>query len=416
MKKNLTFLMIIFLLSISFLSSTGLAKSKDEQKNKSNAPMVADTPKIKIKSTKPKSWQPELKVGLFNTASPVKLIADMPTVIIDFEKSKKLKNIAKNTEVTVRILDGKFSVNGEIVNFNEIEIRPKTETDLKNMQTKINDKTYFGGVKLKLVKNKIIVINIVTVEEYLRGVIPKEMSASWNEEALKAQTVAARTFALKNRNRHKDSGYDLCSNTHCQLYTDVNGTDERTDEAIIKTFGEVLQYNNKLIVSTFHTDSGGMTENAVDVWNTDYPYLRAATEIETKTTPWTVKFTIDDFSKKLAANGKNVGKVHFVKVTNLEIGKITDDRTTSGRVRELSIIGEAGEIKLTGNQMRSIFELKSTLFDIGITGNDVEIKGYGWGHGVGLSQYGAKAFAENGYTYEKILSHYYKGTKLHRLY
>ena len=415
MKKILPLMIIIYLISI-FLMPTVDAKSKKQDKNKNPIQVIADAPKINMKPDKPKTWQPELKVGLFKTSAPVKIIPDTQSIIVNPVDKKIIKNLSKDTEITIKLSNGKIIIDGKTLNNNEIEIRPKNETDLKNMKTNINGKIYFGGVKLKVIKNQISVINIVTVEEYLRAVVPKEMSSSWHEEALKAQAVAARTFSLKNRKRHENEGYDLCSNTHCQLYTGVEAANERTDEAIIKTFGEILQYKNKLIDALFHSDSGGMTENAVDVWGTDFPYLRVATEIEMKTNPWTVNIKLEDFAKKLTANKKSVGKVHFIKVTGLEIGKITSDRSSSGRVKELSIIGEAGEIKLTGLQMRNIFNLNSTLFDIGIIGDEVKISGYGWGHGVGLSQYGANNFAEHGYSYTEILSHYYKNTERKRLY
>ena len=339
MKKIFTLTVFLFVLLNAILPAMSDAKSKDKAKNKTKSkakventvPVVSNVPEINIKSSKPKGWQPEIKVGILSKDSKVE-------------------------------------------------------------------------------------IKTIKIEEYLRGVLPREMSPSFNEDALKAQAVAARTFALKNRKRHQAEGYDLCNTTHCQVYNGLSDAHERSDKAIDDTFGEVLFYNEKLIQASFHTDSGGMTENAVDVWGTDFPYLRAATEIETKTMAWTEKITLEDFSKKLAANKKNVGDVKLIKVTNLEIGKLTDDRTTSGRIRELTIVGSAAQITLTGNEMRSIFGLKSSLFDVSLSGDEVIIKGYGWGHGVGMSQYGAQNFAENGYTYDKILAHYYKGTTLKRLY
>lgn len=336
MKKIFTLMLMMFVLFGMMLPSVSDAKSKEKNppKNKveNTDPVVSNVPKLNIKNTKRKGWQPEIKVGILS------------------KDSKK--------------------------------------------------------VEIKTIK----------IEEYLRGVLPKEMSPSFHKEALKAQAVAARTFALRNRKRHKDKGYDLCNTNHCQLYGGLSDAHERTDWAIDETFGEVLVFNDKLIEASFHTDSGGMTENAVDVWGTDFPYLRAATEVKTKTMPWTVKISLKDFSKKLAADKKNVGDVKFVKVTNLEIGKITDDRSASGRVKELTVIGSAAQIKLTGDDMRYILALKSTMFDIAVSGDDLVINGYGWGHGVGLSQYGAQAFAEKGYTYDQILAHYYKGATLKRLY
>ena len=421
MKKFISSIMAIFLILIlpastvqaSFLGLGHKSKSKSEPKKKTEQSTQISTPevpKVKIKTNKPSSWQPEIMVGLFKAEGTVKVITNLSATI------KGVKNISKDEVLNISISGGKLQINGNVTESRELEIRPRVDTELKNMRTSINGKTYFGGVKIILRNGRLVVINIVTVEEYLRGVLPKEMSPSWNEEALKSQAVAARTFSLKNRKRHQSEGYDLCSSSHCQVYGDVDSCDERTDEAINKTFGEVLFYKGKLIEAFFHTDSGGMTENVVDVWGTDYPYLRAATEIETKTQSWSVRFSIGEFSNRLAANKLNVGTVQFIKVTNLEIGKLTNDRSTSGRVKELTVIGDKGEAKVSGTTLRSIFELKSTLFDVAISGDEVILNGYGWGHGIGMSQMGAKTFAEHGYNYEKILAHYYKDTILKRLY
>ena len=335
MKKIFTLMMLVFVLCNIMLPSVGDSKSKDKAKSKSKTTDTASATTSAVPNvpkSKPKGWQPEIKVGILS------------------KDSKK--------------------------------------------------------VEIKTIK----------IEEYLRGVLPKEMSPSFNEEALKAQAVAARTFALKNRKRHQSEGYDLCNTTHCQIYNGLSDAHERTDRAIDETFGEVLFYNDKLIESLFHTDSGGMTENVIDVWGTDLPYLRASTEVKTKTMPWTMKFSLKDFAKKLANNNKNVGDIKSIKVTKLEIGKASTDRSKSGRIKELTVVGKTAQVKLTGNEMRSIFALKSTLFDIAISGNEVIINGYGWGHGIGLSQYGAQAFAETGSTYDRILAHYYNGTTLRRLY
>ena len=415
MKRFLSLLMLAFML-LSVASISVNAKSKNKTEIKNNTSVVSDAPKIKIESNKPTTWCPELKIGLYTLNAPFKASTNLDNIINDITRGKKLKNFKKDIDITFSAANNEVKINGESTGSSEVELRPQLETELRIMQTKINGKPYFGGLKLIAVKNNLVVINIVTVEEYLRGVLPKEMSPSWNMEALKAQSVAARTFALKNRKRHQNEGYDLCSTVHCQAYDGVESLYDRTDEAIASTFGEVLYYNGKMIEAPFHTDSGGITENAVDVWGTDFPYLRATTEIETKTMPWKVGFTFEEFSKRLKDSDHNVGDVKFVKVTNLEIGKVSNDRSSSGRVKSLSIIGSGGEVKLTGNEMRNIFNLKSTLFDVGISGDAIVITGYGWGHGVGMSQNGAQALAEHEHTYDKILTHYYKDTEIKRLY
>ena len=375
-------------------------------------PLNAES-KIKIESNQPKGWNPELKIGLYTLNTEIKISANVESVIDSY--GKKIKSIAKDKSITFSAVNNKIKMNEEILS-EEIELRPQNEKELSLMRTSINDKEYFGGLKLIAKKNNLLVINIVPVEEYLRAVLPKEMSPSWNKDALKAQAVAARTFALKNRKRHQNEGYDLCSTVHCQSFDGVEMLNERTDEAIYSTFGEVIYYKDKLIEASFHTDSGGITENAVDVWETDYPYLRAVTEIENKTMEWTEYFTTEEFNKRLNENGYKIGDVKFIKLTDLEIGKVKRDRSSSGRVKEITIVGSSDEIKLSGNDMRTIFGLKSTLFDVSMNTEGFKFKGYGWGHGVGMSQYGALNLAEHGYDYEKILNHYYKGTEIKRLY
>ena len=415
MKKFLSLFIVLSIL-LTFLSVPAIAKSKKKTETKDTKPVVSDVSKIKIESNRPTTWCPELKIGLYTLNAPFKASTNLDSIINDITRSKNLKSIKKDIVINFSAANNEVKINGESTGSSEVELRPKTETELRNMQTKINGKPYFGGLKLIAVKNNLVVINIVTVEEYLRGVLPKEMSPSWNMDALKAQAVAARTFALKNRKRHQHEGYDLCSTVHCQSYDGVESLYDRTDEAISSTFGEVIYYKEKIIEAQFHTDSGGITENAVDIWGTDFPYLRAVTEIETETMPWKVDFTFEEFSKRLKDSGHDVGDVKFVKVTNLEIGKVKSDRSSSGRVKTLSIVGSGGEIKLTGSDMRNIFGLKSTLFDVGINSEAIVISGYGWGHGVGMSQNGAQNFAEHGYSYDKILTHYYKGTEIKRLY
>lgn len=411
MKK--IFVLILILMLIPTLSVNANAKSKSKPKSDSQTQTVVP---VKIESNKPMTWCPELRIGLFTLNSSLNATVNLESIINDSINNKKLKTIKKNSTIKFSALNGKVKVNDEMTSCSEIELRPQNEIELRLMQTSLNGQAYFGGLKLIAVKNNLVVINIVPVEEYLRGVLPNEMSPSWNEEALKAQAIAARTFALKNRNRHKNEGYDLCSTVHCQAYDGVNSIDERTDKSINSTFGQVLYFDGKLINAPFHTDSGGVTESSLDAWGTDFPYLRVVTEIESKTMDWEEYFSFKEFSKILEDKGYKIGEAKFVKVSNLELGKVTNDRSASGRVKELTIVGSNDEIKLTGSEVRSIFGLKSTLFDVSINGDSFKFTGYGWGHGVGMSQYGALNLAEHKYSFDKILAYYYKGTEIKRLY
>ena len=348
------------------------------------------------------TWQPVVKVGLVSDVKQVSLKVSAPCVMINAAKGNILKKIPAG---------GSFIVDFAQMNINAIEILPE-KVPLQDLHITINDKEYYGGVSVNKEKDSLKVINIAPVEEYLRGVVAKEMSPSYPLEALKAQAVAARAFALKNRGRHIKDGYDLCDTTHCQVYVGVTNFDS-INKAIDETRGAVLVYKEKLIDTNFHADSGGMTEDVGDVWGTATPYLVAVKEIIKLGEPWTVKVSAKDFSSRF---GDGFGDTKSIKLSKLTIGKGSDDRTASGRVKSAQIVGTKKTVTLTGNDLRRKFSLPSTLFDMKLDNDEIIFTGYGRGHGVGMSQVGARDYAGKGWDYSKILSHYYKDTKLKKLY
>ena len=350
------------------------------------------------------TWQPELRVGILSGVQSVEIEMSAPSVITDGEDAKKiLDNVASGEKIPFDA--GKIKADA-------VEIRGE-KVSLKDLQVTINGKKYFGGVRLIKTGSTLTVINIAPIEEYLRGVVPNEMSINFHAEALKAQAVAARTFALKNRGRHKADGYDLCATNHCQLY---NGVEEvaATDKAISDTRGEVVVLSNeKLVDANFHTDSGGMTENIFDVWKTKATHLVPVAELETKTQPWTKEFPAQNFAERI---GGGIGELKFISLSKLEIGKAASDRTSSGRAKTVTIVGSEKTVQVSGIDLRTKFSLPSTLFDVEFKEGRVIFAGYGRGHGVGMSQYGAQAYAKSGWDYKKILAHYYTGTGLKKLY
>ena len=352
---------------------------------------------------KKSEWQPELRVGILIGVAKVNLQVSAPCVLVDPTNGKTIKTLpAAKT----------FAIEAAGMKINAVEIRPE-KIPLKDLQTTIDGKKYYGGVRIDKVKNSLTVINLVSLEEYLRGVVCKEMSPSYPLEALKAQAVAARSFSMKNRKKHEHEGFDLCATTHCQMYVGVENFPS-VDEAIESTHGEVLTFNDKIAETNFHADSGGMTENVSDVWGGGaMAYLVPVKELVQLTAPWTRNFSVKDFSSRF---GEGFGDVKSIKLSALSIGKAASDRTSSGRVKTVEIVGTKKTLNVSGVDMRRKFSLPSTLFDVKISGGEVIFSGYGSGHGVGMSQKGAKAYAENGWDYKKILAHYYSGTTLKKLY
>lgn len=356
------------------------------------------------------AWQPELRIGILFKLKNVAIAANRDCVF--FAGDEKVK-IFKGEVLAAILNGGEIEFKGKKYGANMWEIRTEDPRELKTLVLKVNGKSYRGGLRILKKGDGMTVMVVTPAEEYLRGVVPEEMPPLWPEEALKAQTVAARTFALKNRKRHEAEGFDLCSTVHCQVYAGQTREHANSDAAIRETYGEVLFAlpNGPIIDTPFHTDSGGMTENNEELWGRGLPYLRAVKEAQEKTNPWTKTVSVLEFEKKAG-----ISSIKKIELSPLTIGKKYPDRTKSGRVKNIRIVADKNTKFLTGPELRSLFKLNSTLFDVKLKGKFVEFSGYGIGHGIGMSQNGAKIWAQNGKDYKTILAHYYQKTFIKKLY
>lgn len=354
--------------------------------------------------------EPDLRVGLAvkQRSVTVSLAGGKGTARTEGSKGASL---AAGQSYDVRWQAGAFLVGREKLRGEVLTIRPSGAGELA-----LDGRRYRGALELRHKSGGLTAVNIVLVDDYLLSVVPEEMPTDWPAEALKAQSVAARSFSLASRGRHASEGYDLCTTTHCQLYTGTAAEKTASTAAVRATRGEVLTYCGRPIEALFHTDSGGMTENSEDVWGSHVPYLRAVRDAQIKTLPWTKTITRADLERKLAAKGHNIGKLRSIALSPLTIGRAAKDRTTSGRVKTMTVKGTKGTATLSGTTWRSLLGLKSTLFDAKLTKDAVTFTGYGSGHGLGISQWGAKRLAETGKSYADILHHYYTGTTLQQLY
>lgn len=357
------------------------------------------------------SWQPEISVGLSQGISEIQLSATNGKLsVYENPEQKPILVVPQGGTLDVRMVREQLVVNGREIKGERLVIQPEPSGFIQ-----VNHTPYRGYIAI-LKRTGLTVVNYVLVEDYLYGVVPKEMPPSWNAEALRAQSVAARTFALKNRKSHSAEGFDLCSTSHCQVYEGMPAETRTTTEAVDSTRGEVLFYKGAIMDALFHADSGGMTESSEYVWGSSVPYLRAVTEVQMQTQPWNRTVSMSEFAQKLEKNGRAIGTVKEVRLSPLTVGKGSSDRSPSGRVRSAEFVGTKGRITLSGNGLRSIFSLPSTLFSIRIGKTDINFSGYGSGHGLGLSQWGAQALADKGKSYKDILFHYYTDVTLEKLY
>jgi stage II sporulation protein D len=268
----------------------------------------------------------------------------------------------------------------------------------------IDDRWYRGRTQVVPTSKGLTAVNHVDLEEYLYSVLGAEMSANWPLEALKAQAVAARTYALYKSATGGNSVYDVGDTTTWQVYKGLESEAETTRTAVRETAGQVMTYNGQVILAVFHAASGGHTENVEDIWSNPLPYLRGVVDYdqEAPVFQWTKSFSRSQLSKRISG----VGNV---------ISLTPEGKTPQGRVVTMVVKGDRGTRRIKGSDFRTALGLRSTLFDVNPTSNGFEFQGRGYGHGLGLSQWGARGLATQGIKYHQILSHYYPNAILAQL-
>jgi stage II sporulation protein D len=281
----------------------------------------------------------------------------------------------------------------------------------------IGDRWYRGNTILVPTSGGLTVINQVDLEEYLYSVLGAEMSPSWPQEALKAQAVAARTYALYQRQTRGNALYDLGNDTYWQVYNGVEKEANTTHAAVQSTAGQVLVHNNQPIEAVFHSASGGHTENVEDVWMEPRPYLRGVPDYDAGSPvyQWTETFSRSQLTSRISG----VGNVLELK----------PERTSPhGRIQSMRVIGDAGQRTISGEELRQALNLRSARFTVSpqygpsASKNTIlalpdgfTIQGRGFGHGIGLSQWGAYNLASQGVNYQQILLHYYQNVNLAKI-
>lgn len=399
-------------------------------------------------------------------------------------------NLFNNKQDANIFLDSN-NINGEIVSLNnyicmyisnDIKMAIKDTVFIKDLDKNIvmlGDKKYRNIIQIKNKNNFLNIINILHMEEYLYGVVPNEMPATWEIEALKAQAISARNYAKLNKNIHKDNDFNLCDNAHCQVYGGVLSEQASTNKAVDDTKDIYAYYNDELINAVYFSSSGGYTANAENVWNEPVPYLKSIKDkFETGAKKWTRSFTfgelsnilnIDDISEiKLDISSEN-GRVlaltfiggnkkeilekekirtffnkfdggsgslpsrnfkmldsnNIYEKNNTEVFAISSKKTYPINFENMQILnnnnintsnlfvadnlGNINSLAQIGypyaqkNEPKTVTSLKRE------DNNLITFVGKGFGHGVGMSQYGANSLAKKGYTYDEILKYYYTG-------
>ena len=250
------------------------------------------------------------------------------------------------------------------------------------------------------------VVNVVPLEAYVSSSVASETPASWPEEALKAQAVVARSYALHERARRANESFDLEGSVISQRYA-VDAVPASALAATRATADEVLVFAGEPILAAFHSSSGGATASAAEVWGEEVSYLRSVASPDDAAPDyfWSYEIALRDIEAALREAGYAPGSVDAVRVS---------ERSRSGRVLAVRV----GAIELSGRDLREVLggrALRSAKFDARLEGDRVRFLGSGSGHGVGLCQWGASELAQRGQGYREILAHYYPGTNLRRV-
>ena len=358
-----------------------------------------------------RSWQRAVSAWAF--AAGVALVvssaagADAPTVRVLLERVPSSALVTLPDDTTRRVAaqgSSGIRVEGRFVG----AAWESAETGLH----RVGGWRFRGRVRIVRRGSELLVVGLIPLERYVEGTVGAEMPVSWSAAALEAQAIVSRTYALRAIAKPADGEYDLAATVRSQVFGGLPAAVPRAVAAVAATRGEYLAYGGEPILAAFHSASGGRTAGAEEVWGRPLPYLRSRVveeEDEAPSTYWRMAISRSTLRRALAESGLDVGSQPALEVVS---------RWPSGRVRQLRARGAEGTRELSGRLLRELLGpnvLKSTLFEVRTDETEVVLVGSGHGHGVGMSQWGARSMAQRGMAPVAILADFYPGTTLARL-
>ena len=381
------------------------------------------------------SMEPQVRV-LILEAESLPLAAQQQPLVLRIGDQRLA--LAAGEEVVLRLAEGELVLErgGGVERLQaarEIWLEPASRP-AEGGDFQLKQRGYRGRLQVLVGGSGLRAINHVGLESYLPSVVGSEMPASWPQAALRAQAVAARTYAL--RQRKPADPFDLSATVSSQVYKGVDAETPSTREAVLSTRGQVLMYGSSLANAVFHSSSGGATENSGDLWSQQLPYLVSVPDFDqaSPVQAWQQRLEPEQLQQAFA----EIGGAQRIDVLST---------TSTGRVRQARVSGPSGTLVVSGAQLRSRLGLRSTMvrfelvpselaasellaalpplpllpeqYEVGGSQPQVQMPlpsllavGRGYGHGVGMSQWGALGLAQRGQSYDQILRHYYRGTEL----
>jgi stage II sporulation protein D len=356
--------------------------------------------------------QPLIRVAIKTDADALRLSLEGTYSMTDLRTGKVLRKGRGNTTAALSVCERRLCIDTRPLDTDAIRVQASKGLDV---QTGPELTRYRGDLDvLTNETGQLSAINRLELEDYLAGVLPREVPASWPMAALQAQAVASRTYALYRMKQAANLSYDVSADVLSQVYGGRSAESWRTSRALKRTRGRALVYDGQLIPAFFHASCGGHTEDALVVWNLDSAALRGTACpycIDRPSYSWKRNFSTRTVQELLGSSGYRIGRI-----TDIDVRQ----RSLSGRAVTLGIRDKNNrEITLGATEFRALLGsdiVRSTLFDITMQGAYFDLSGHGWGHGVGMCQQGACGMALEGNSMLDILQFYYNGITLKKMY
>ena len=367
---------------------------------------VQATPREAIGDKQP---VPVARIAVLKDIAQVVLTTHGLYTILDPTTNQTLFQGREFSKINVRAVTDGIDVDGKIYSYPRLRFIFTRDVGVEINQ---KERKYRGNFDIiKTHEGRLVLVNRLPVEEYIQGVLYHEISHRWPMEAIKAQAVAARTYALYQMEVNTQNDFDVTNDIYSQVYGGRTSERYRTNLAVKRTQGEILVFQGKILPAYFHATCGGATENVRELWNHDgLAPLRGVRCHFCADSPhfhWKKNFRLKDLQDKLNAAGYHLGLIKEINIL---------ERNRSERIKNLEIITRDGKTtSISGKDFRNIVgpnNIRSTNFEIFMKGYYVDIVGKGWGHGVGLCQWGARGLAMKRYSYKGILEYYYPGAAM----
>lgn len=345
-----------------------------------------------------------IRVAILSDAKSLSLKAKGFYEVTDISRKNILLQ-GSNFKTTVTVYKDAISLGRKSFRNNKIFIKTRNPDEII-----INGRTFRGDVELIRSGSLLLVVNYIELEDYIKGVLYHEASHYWPQEVLKAQAIVCRTYAIYQMQENKRNDYDVTSDIYSQVYGGRTSERYRTNNMVEETRGFVLTFKGKVFPAYYHATCAGHTEDASLLWNIDITPLKGVACDFCKDSPhydWHLVLSLEELKDKLAQAGYKVKAIKDIAVLGQD---------NSGRVTDLNItLNNDKELKVPAKDFRNIIGpnlIRSTIFQVNIADKDAVFMGTGWGHGVGMCQWGAYFMAKQGYKYPQILKYYYPGSQI----